>query len=78
MASLLKNMVRDSTETRKENMESETTLNFFLKEWPIDVAHHISSQRNFLLDKGSHHLATLGHISARPPDDAIIFLPKPK
>ena len=71
-------MVRDSTETQKENMESETTLNFFLKVGPNDVAHQISSQRNFLLGKGSHHLAILVHMAARPPDDAIIISPKPE
>lgn len=47
LALLLKNMARDSKEIWKENMESETTLNFFPEEGPNGVAHHISSQRNF-------------------------------
>ena len=47
LALLLKYMVNDPIEIGGENMESETTLNFFLEEGPNGVAHHISSQKNF-------------------------------
>ena len=43
-----------------ENMETKRTFNFVLEEGPKDVAYQISNQRNFHLDKVSHHLATLG------------------
>ena len=72
LALLLKYLVRDSTEIWRENMETERTFNFFLEEGQKDVAYQISNQRNFHLDKLSHHLATLGHSSAKPQDNAII------